>query len=97
MSELAEILHQAMAKRVCVSAIYNKKGAILAPHFLFSRHDELYLRAVTVEQDGRKPREPKLGTFKLSGLTEVALTRKLFRPRPFPQDELPQEVLAKVA
>ena len=74
----AAILEQAAAKKVCVTAVYNRGAVTLAPHSLFERHGELYLRAVRLEFDGRKPREPKLGTFKLSGLSEVAPTRRLF-------------------
>ena len=73
-----EPIEQAMAKRVCVTALYNRGSVLLAPHSLFERHGELYLRAVRLEYEGRKPREPKLGTFKLSGLSAVAVTRKLF-------------------
>lgn len=76
-----DLLEQAIAKRVCVTGLYNRGQATLAPHSLFERHGELYLRAVTVDYDGRKPKEPKLGTFKLAGLSNLALTRKLFSPR----------------
>lgn len=76
-----DLLEQAMARRVCISALYNRGRATLAPHSMFERHGELYLRAVTVDFDGRKPKEPKLGIFKLAGLSDVALTRKLFSPR----------------
>ena len=75
------ILLEAIQRKRCISATYNRKGAILAPHALFERHGDLFLRAVTVELDGAKPREPKLGTFKLAGLHGVELTRKLFRPQ----------------
>ena len=71
-------IRAAISKKVLISAGYNKGRSLLAPHSIFTRHDELYLRAVTVERDGRAPREPKLGTFKLSGLSDVQLTRKLF-------------------
>lgn len=71
-------IRTAIAKKVLISASYNKGRSMLAPHSIFTRHDELYLRAVTIERDGRAPREPKLGTFKLSGLSDVALTRRLF-------------------
>ena len=76
-----DIIRQAIAKKTCITATYNKGQATLAPHSLFARHGELYLRAVTVDYDGRKPREPKLGTFKLAGLGDVAATRKLFSAR----------------
>lgn len=87
------VIDQAIAKKFCIAAIYNKVAVTLAPHSLFTKHDELYLRAVTVEHDGRKPRETKLGTFKLAGLSEVNPTRKLFSPRSlFPGEPLPQAV-----
>jgi hypothetical protein len=75
------IFREAIARKRCVQAIYNKRAMILAPHQLFERHGDLFVRAITVEIDGQKPREAKLGTFKLSGLKEVAITRKLFRPQ----------------
>lgn len=85
------VITQAIAKKVCIAAVYNRVAVTLAPHSLFTRHDELYLRGVTVEHDGRKPREAKLGTFKLAGLTEVKATRKLFFARSLFPDE-PQAV-----
>jgi hypothetical protein len=78
LSKAEALVHEAMAKRVLLTATYNKGRSTLAPHSLFERHGELYLRAVTVERDGRPPREAKLGTFKLSGLYEVERTRRLF-------------------
>ena len=72
------VIRTAISKKVLIAVSYNKGRSTLAPHSIFTRHDELYLRAVTVERDGRAPREPKLGTFKLSGLSEVELTRRLF-------------------
>ena len=75
------LFRDSIARKRCVSAIYNKRQVVLAPHQLFERHGDLFVRAVTVEIDAQKPREAKLGTFKLSGLREVAATRKLFRPQ----------------
>ncbi|HEY0012580.1 MAG TPA: hypothetical protein VGB79_06960 [Allosphingosinicella sp.] len=77
-NEAETLVREAMAKRVLLAATYNKGRSVLAPHSLFERHGELYLRAVTVERDGRPPREAKLGTFKLTGLSEVERTRRLF-------------------
>lgn len=76
-----DLLAHAIKRKVCVTATYNRGQATLAPHSLFERHGDLFLRAVTVDYDGRKPREPKLGTFKLVGLSDVAVTRKLFSPK----------------
>ena len=77
-AEPQEILSLAIRKKVCVTAHYNRVNVTLAPHSIFTRHDDLFLRAVTVDHDGRKPREAKLGTFKVKGLSDIALTRKLF-------------------
>lgn len=71
-------LRAAIDLKLLVSAAYNKGRSLLAPHSFVEKHGELYLRAVTVERDGRKPTQLKLGTFKLVGLTEVSLTRDLF-------------------
>jgi hypothetical protein len=73
-----QILEFAIERSLMVSSAYNRGRSILAPHSLFTRHDELYLRAVTVERDGRAPREAKLGTFKLIGLGDLALTGRVF-------------------
>jgi hypothetical protein len=78
---LTRIFLEAIARRVCISATYNRTAIKLAPHILYTRHDELFVDGVTVERDGKKPKELKYGTFKLSGLSETALTRRLFVPQ----------------
>ena len=75
---LQALIEHAIEKRVMIEADFNMGRSLLAPHSIFTRHDELYLRAQTVERDGRKPAQPKLGTFKLAGLKNAALTRRLF-------------------
>lgn len=72
------LLLQAIALKQCVEATYNRMRVSLAPHILYTRHDELYVDAVTVERDGQPPREVKLGTFKLSGLQELAVADRPF-------------------
>ncbi|PZU09049.1 WYL domain-containing protein [Sphingomonas sp.] len=79
MSQNALVL-QAIALKQCVEATYNRTKVRLAPHILYTRHDELYLDAVTVERDGQPPREVKLGTFKLTGLQELAVADRPFEP-----------------
>src|SRR3546814_13379799 len=59
-------------------ATYNKMVVKLAPHILYTRHDEMFIDAVTIERDGRPPRELKLGTFKLAGLNDVSLIEETF-------------------
>ena len=73
---------QAIALRTCLDAIYNNGKVRLAPHVLFSRHDELYLAAVTISRDGRPPRETKLGMFKLAGLKDLEVVEEGFHPFP---------------
>lgn len=77
-----QILLEAIARRLCVSATYNRVAMTLAPYILYTRHDELFVDAVALERDGKKPKELKLGTFKLSGLGTVGLTRQIFSAEP---------------
>jgi hypothetical protein len=74
----SRIVLEAIARRRCLQATYNRTAVRLAPHILYTRHDELFVDAVTIERDGRRPREPKLGTFKLAGLREPAVAGQAF-------------------
>lgn len=76
------IVLEAIALGTCIEAVYNRLKVILAPHILYTRHDELYLDAVTVEREGLPPREVKLGSFKLTGLKDMALTDRAFTREP---------------
>lgn len=76
--ETSRILLEAIATRRCVEAVYNRTNMRLAPHILYTRHDELYVDAVALEREGQKPRELKLGTFKLAGLKELAVGAEPF-------------------
>ncbi|WP_176595955.1 MULTISPECIES: hypothetical protein [Sphingobium] len=69
---------EAIALQKCLTATYNKMAVKLAPHILYTRHDEMFIDAVTIERDGRPPRELKLGTFKLAGLNDVSLIEEKF-------------------
>ena len=75
------LLRRAIATRTCVVAVYNRGRVKLAPYILYNRDDTIFLDALTVERDGRPPREPKLGTFRLSGLGELCQTIELFEPQ----------------
>jgi hypothetical protein len=77
----AAILSQGIQVKVCVAATYNKATFLLAPHILYTKHDELFVDAMVVERDGKPPKEPKMGTFKLTGLTAVTPTGKRFVPQ----------------
>jgi hypothetical protein len=71
-------LLEAIARRLCVSCVYNKTNVTLAPHIVYTKHDELFVDAVPVERDGKPPRELKFGTFKLAGLNDTAITSRSF-------------------
>ena len=76
-------IFEGIVRNFCISATYNRTAIVLAPHILYTRHDELFVDGVVVERDGQPPREPKVGTFKLAGLQGIALT-----DRPFFRDPL---------
>lgn len=74
------IMLEAIVKRQAVAATYNRTEVTLAPHILYTRHGDLHVDAVTLERDGRPPKEAKLGTFKLAGLSGVRITPRRFGP-----------------
>lgn len=71
---------EAIVKQLAIAATYNRGEVTLAPHILYTRHGELYLDAVTLERDGKPPKEVKMGTFKLAGLQPLRLTARRFTP-----------------
>ena len=73
---------EAIEVRRCVSARYNNVVIILAPHILYTRHGEPYVDAVTVQRDGKPPKEVKLSSFKLDGLHDLELDARGFDPDP---------------
>lgn len=73
-------LLEAIVRRRCVVATYNRGPVVLAPHILYTRHDVLHVDAVTVMRDGKPPREQKIATYRLSGLSDIALSPETFAP-----------------
>jgi hypothetical protein len=71
---LAQLVIVAISKKLCLTATYNKTAIRLAPHILYTRHDDLFIDAVVLERDGAKPKMLKLGAFRMSGLGSLALT-----------------------
>ena len=74
------IVLEAIVKRFAISATYNLAEVTLAPHILYTRHGDLHVDAITMERDGRPPKEVKIGTFKLSGLSALRVTPRHFVP-----------------
>ena len=78
---------EAVQQKLCLNAVYNRDKVVLAPHVLYMRHGEPFVDAVTVARNGMLPRETKVGTFKLSGLSDLAITGRAFVPhRQFASD-----------
>jgi hypothetical protein len=77
---LPDLLKQAIAKKRCIDATYNRGRILLAPHALYTRHDEPHVDGVVLQRDGQAPRELKLGTFRLTGLTDGKATDFPFDP-----------------
>lgn len=75
-------LIEAIARMRLVVARYNGSEMRLAPHQLFSRHGDLYLRAFNPMKNWRSEEERRLGDFKLAGLSAVTLTEEAFEPLP---------------
>lgn len=71
-------IFEALALQKCLKVTYNKMVVTLAPHILYTRHDEMFIDAVTTDRDGTPPRELKLGTFKLVGLSDVQVLDETF-------------------
>lgn len=78
----AELVREAIGRKLCIVATYNRTKIRLAPHILYTKHDDPFVDAVVLERDGQPPREIKIGQFKLAGLGDVALTRTRFVPQP---------------
>ena len=76
----ASLLKRAIAGRTCVSAAYNRGRVKLAPYVLYEKGGAIFLDAITLERDGQPPREPKLGAFRLSGLSGLLMTSEPFEP-----------------
>ncbi len=74
-----QILLEAIACKKCVVATYNRTRMTLAPHILYTKNDALYVDAVTLARDGRKPTKMKLGSFNLAGLKDISLEQAHFR------------------
>lgn len=73
-------IFEAIALQKCLKVTYNKMVVTLAPHILYTRHEEMFIDAVTVDRDGRPPRELKIGTFKIVGLSDLVVTDDPFEP-----------------
>ena len=99
LSPEAELIAQAVRRKLCIVAVYNRTSMQIAPHILYTKHDDPFIDGVAVLRDGKVPAELKLGTFKLAGLNNVSLTAEPFNVMPvYDPDDAKYEgvTLAKV-
>lgn len=73
---------EAIVRKRCLRATYNRTDITLAPHVLYTRHGDLFVDGVVLQRDGQPQREAKLGTFKLTGLNAIALSDRGFHTSP---------------
>ncbi len=79
--ETNALIFEAIALKRCIEATYNRMRVMLAPHILYTKHDELYVDAVTIKRDGALPKEVKIGAFKVSGLRDLGSSEQSFTPQ----------------
>ena len=72
------IVLEGIVRQRCLNAIYNRTRMVLAPHILYMRGDALYVDAQIISREFVIPREEKIGTFKIDGLKNLALTERSF-------------------
>lgn len=73
----------AIDNRRCISADRGNKAFVLAPHVIYwksSRPDEFWLDAVVVSENGNAPNKPKLKSFEIADLEDIALSDAPFEP-----------------
>lgn len=70
------------ARRLLLTARYNGQVLSLAPHALFARHGELFVRALNLSKNWRTGEERRLGDFKVAGLAGVEVTQQPFEVLP---------------
>jgi len=73
---------EAIALRRCLGACYNKLTLVLAPHVLYRRNDSYFIDAITLTRDGQEPREPKVGSYNLAGLSQLEVLEAPFDVHP---------------
>jgi hypothetical protein len=76
------IILEAIARKRCISAVYNRVQMRLAPHILYTKHGAMHVDCVALERGGEPPKEKKLGIFKLEGLNDLTLMEAEFTREP---------------
>ncbi len=91
MSDSRLTLMEAISRKLKVEAQYNGATIKLAPHLMFERHGDLFVSALNYGKVWRSDEEPRLGQFKLAGLSEAMLLSEEFEPLPNFKPVVPRE------
>ena len=78
LADLPPMIVESITRKICIAIVYNKTAMTLAPQIAYTKHDDLFIDAVVVEREGKPPKEVKLSTFKLAGLSGISLTPQSF-------------------
>lgn len=76
------LFFEAIVRQRCIEATYNRTRMVLAPHILYTRHGGLHVDAIVVSRENMLPKEVKMGTFKVDGLSGLRLTERAFEVNP---------------
>lgn len=90
MDEIRINLLKAITSKQIVETRYNGELIRLAPHLMFERHGDLFVRALNVGKNRRADDEPQLGQFKLAGLGGAELLDETFEAVPSYQPSAPR-------
>ncbi|HOB15121.1 MAG TPA: hypothetical protein PK680_10055 [Novosphingobium sp.] len=91
MSDTRLTLLEAISRKRLVEAQYNGAVIRLAPHLMFERHDDLFVSALNLGKTWRSDEEPRLGQFKLAGLSNARLLEESFEPLESFDGSVPRE------
>jgi hypothetical protein len=81
---------KAIAGKLLVTATYNGRDMTLAPHALFLRRGEMFVSALNLDKKWRSDESPRLGHFKLAGLTNPSVSSEHFDAIPDFEEAVPQ-------
>src|SRR3546814_16002993 len=73
--DTTKLLLESIATRKCEETVYNRMAVKLAPHILYTRHDELFIAKVTIKREGKPTREIKIGPIQMTDISPLARTK----------------------
>ena len=71
-------LFEGIARQLKVAATYNAMVVHIAPYVLYTRAGMLYVAGMVTSRRGETVRQPKLGIFKVDGLSDLTTLEEPF-------------------